>query len=95
MLHVQRRVDVDPGGEQLVHILPPLGVPRTLGVRVRQFIHQYDLRTSGQRRVEIELAERDASIFDEPRRQDLQSREQRFGLGPSVQLDVADKEVRT
>ena len=50
---------------------------------------RHALRT-GHRRVEIEVAQRSASIGDFPERQAIQAFEQRLGLGAAVRLDIAD-----
>ena len=44
MLDIDRGVDIDAGGEQLLHILPALLVPGAGGVGMGQFVHQDDLR---------------------------------------------------
>ena len=69
VLDVERRPDVDAGVEQLVDVLPALGVPRALGVRVGQLVDEEQLRPPRQRRVEIELAQRHAAVGDVARRQ--------------------------
>ena len=56
MLDIQRRVDVDPGRQQLFHILIPLGMPALRRVGVGQFVHQRQLRSARQDGVEIHLA---------------------------------------
>ena len=33
MLHIERGVDVDPGGEEFLDILPAFGMPRARGIR--------------------------------------------------------------
>jgi hypothetical protein len=40
VLHIDRGIDIDPGVEQLLDILPAFGVPGALGIRMRQFVHQ-------------------------------------------------------
>ena len=66
MLDVDRGVDVDAGGQQLLHILPALLVARAGGVGVGQFVHQGDLRLAGQDRVEIHLRQRHPLVDDLP-----------------------------
>ena len=41
VLHVHRRPDVDAGVEQLLHVLPALGVARARRVAVRQLVEQH------------------------------------------------------
>src|SRR5574340_342426 len=43
MLDVDRRVDVDPGGQELLHVLPALLVARAGGVGVGELVDQGDL----------------------------------------------------
>ena len=51
MLDVQRSPDVDAGGEQLLDVLPPLGVAGTRGVGMCELIHQQQRRPAGKRGV--------------------------------------------
>ena len=62
VLDVERRPDVDAGGEQLLDILPALRMPRAFGVGVGQLVDQDQLRLPRQRGVEIEFAQRHAAI---------------------------------
>ena len=55
VLHVHGREDVDPGVEQLLDVLPALGVARAFGIRVRELVHQQQLRMPFQRGVDVEL----------------------------------------
>jgi hypothetical protein len=57
MLHIDRAVDVDAGGEQLMHVLPAFGMARAGDVGMGQFVHQDQRRTARQCAVEIELPE--------------------------------------
>ena len=62
VLHVEGRVDVDAGVEQLLDVLPALRVARrriaAADVGVRELIDQQQLRLARERGVEIELASR-------------------------------------
>ena len=58
VLDVERRVDVDPGVEQLLDVLPALRVPRACGVRVRELVDQEQARLAREGGVEVELLER-------------------------------------
>ena len=55
VLHVERRPDVDAGGQQLLHVLPALGMARARRVGVRQFVDQQHRGLARQRGVEVEL----------------------------------------
>ena len=93
MLDVERRVDVDAGVEELLDVLPALGVARPLGIGVGELVHQQDGRAARERRVEVELLERGAAVGDEPRREDLEPLEKGLRLRAPVGLDVADYHV--
>ena len=93
VLHVQRRVDVDAGGEQLGHVLPALGVARAGGVRVGQLVDQNQGRATGEGGVEIELAQAGAAVLDGPRRQSFEAREECLRLRPAVRLDPTNHHV--
>ena len=93
VLDVQRRVDVDPGGEKLRDVLPALGMAGTGGVGVSELVDEDEGRVPGQGRVEIELAQGRAAVLDQARRQLLEPGEERLGLGASVRLHPADDHV--
>jgi len=42
MLHIECRIYIDTGIEEFFDILPTLGMPATLCIRVRQFVNQND-----------------------------------------------------
>ena len=95
VLHVDGRVDVDARGDQLVDILPALGMARARMVRVRELIDDEQLRLPGQCAIEIEFRQRDAAMLEVHRRQDFQTFEQCLGFGTTVQLDIADHDIDT
>ena len=55
VLHVHRGVDVNPGVEQLLHVLIPPAVAADRGVDVVDLVQQNQLWPAPQRRVEVEL----------------------------------------
>ena len=57
MLDVERRVDVDAGGEQLLDIHVALGMPAARRVGVGQLVDQDELRRALQDGVEVHLVE--------------------------------------
>ena len=93
MLDIQRRPHVDAGGEQLLHVLPALGVAAAGDVGVRQLIEQQQARLARQRLVEIELAEDLVDVDDRLARDELKAGKQRFRLAPPVRLDQTDDHV--
>jgi hypothetical protein len=97
VLDVDRGPDVDALIEQLLDILPTLGVTRRRiafdAIGVGQLIDDQNGRPSFQSRIEIELAPHRAPIFDRHRRQLLESFEQSLGLDASMRLDIPDHDV--
>ena len=93
VLDVQRGIDVDAGGEQLLDVHVALGMAAARRVGVRQFVDQRELRAARQQRVEIHLRQRAPAIFDRTARDDLQAVEQRLGFAPAVGLDHADDDI--
>ena len=57
VLHVHRRDDIDAGGEQRLHVLPPLLVAHSRRVAVGQFVDQCHGRAPLEHRVEVHLLE--------------------------------------
>ena len=64
VLDVERREDVDAGGDQLLDIEIALGMPAAGGVGVREFVDEHELRAALQDRVEIHLGQEMALVFD-------------------------------
>ena len=94
MLDVERRPDVDAHRQQLVDVLPALGMARSGDVRVRELVDQDQRGLACQRGVEIELLEvRLARRGERAPRQDLEARQLRSGVGPAVGLDDAGDDV--
>ena len=97
VLDVHRRVDVDAGVEQLLDVLPALGMARRRlaprGVRVRKLVDEENLGPPAQRSVEIEFLLDDAAIADWQARQPLETFHQPLGLDPPVRLNVPDDDV--
>ncbi len=84
MLDVQRRPDVDAGGQQLLDVLPALGMARARDIGVGAFVHQQEPRPPGQGGVDVELHQGAPAIGDRLSRQDFQPLEQGRGLGSPV-----------
>ena len=93
MLHVHRRVDVDAGVEQLLDVLPALGVARAGRVGVRELVDDDQAGLARERGVEVELLELDAAIGDAAAGQDLEALEEGCRLLASVRLDEPDDDV--
>jgi len=84
VLHVDRGVDVDTGSEQLLHILPALGVAAAGGVAVRQLVDQRQFGRVGEQTVEVHLAEFQTAIRQAQRWLLWQPQQQRLGLAAAV-----------
>ena len=69
VLHIDRRPDINARVQQLLHVLPALGVARALDVAVRQFIDQQHVRLARQRRVQVKLLEAAAPVGNSAQRQ--------------------------
>src|SRR5262249_179369 len=61
----------------------------------RQLVDQKEIGLARQRRVEIELAQRDAAVLERARGNALEPGEQRPGLAAAVRLDHAGHHVKT
>ena len=93
VLEVDRRDHIDPGVEEGVDVLPPLGVGRPRDVGVGQLVHQDQLRLAGHQALQVHLLERLAPVLDRLAGEDRQVTELGVGLGPAVLLDPADDHV--
>src|SRR5262249_3795466 len=93
VLDVERGVDVDAGVEQLLDVVPALGVARAFDVAVRELVDDDDGGAALESRVEVEFPERGAAVIDLALRQYLEPVEERGGVGASVGLDRADDDV--
>ena len=93
VLDVHRRDDSDPCLEQLVDVLPALLVSRPRRVRVRELVHQDDVRPAGEHRVDVELLQRRAPVLDRFPGDDLEIADL-LGRGlAAVGLDETDDDV--
>ena len=95
MLDVERGVDIDAGGDQLLDIHVTLGMPAARSVGVRQLIDQRQLRASCQQGVEVHLLQRASLVLDALAWNHLQTFEQCLGFLPPVGLDDPDDDVDT
>ena len=93
VLDIDRGPDVDAGGEQLRHVLPALGMAAVGSVGVREFVDDDQLGLALERRVEVELLDRAAAIFDHAPRQDFEPLDERARLRAAMSLDEADDDI--
>ena len=83
----------DPGVEDVLDVLPALGVPRAGRVGVGELVDQYDVGSAGEHRVDVQLGQLHPAVGHGPPGQDLQPLDQGGGLGPVVGLDQPDGDV--
>ncbi len=93
VLDVDRGDDVDPGVEELVDVLPALGVAGAGDVGVGELVDERDRGRARQDRVDVELLERGTAVVERAARDDLEPLQERGGGGPAVGLDEADHDV--
>ena len=93
MLNIQRNHHIDARIQQLRHVLPPLAMPATLRVRVREFVHQHHLGTARQHRVQIHLPQLTAAVEHAPARNPLQPRRHRHRHPPPMRLHQSDHAI--
>ena len=93
MLDVDGGQHCDAGVEDVLDVLPALGVPRAGCVGVGELIDQDDRRTAGQHRVHVELGQRDPAMGQLTAGQDLQPAELGANLCAAVGLDHSDDHI--
>ena len=93
VLDVERCIDIDAGGDQLLDVHVALGMAAAWCVGVRQFIDQRELRAAGQQCIEIHFRQRAPTVFDRTARDDLHAVEQRLGFASPVRLDHANDDI--
>ena len=93
MLDVHRRPDVDAGRQQLLHVLPALGMPAFRCVGVGELVDDDQLGLARQRRVDVEFGDGAAVVFENAARQDLEPLDERARFRAPVGLDEADDDV--
>ncbi|MNQ39967.1 hypothetical protein D3C85_536060 [compost metagenome] len=93
VLDVQRGPDVDPGVQDLLHVLPALGMARAGGVGVGVFVDQQQAGAARHGAVQVELQQGPVAIGDGAAGHDLQPAQQAHGLLAAVGLDHADDDV--
>ena len=93
VLHVDGRIDVDARLQEFHDVLPSLRVSRTLGIGVGQFVHQNELRTTGECRVKIEFPQCRSAMLDHAWRQNRQPFQQGFRFRTTVRFDPPDDDI--
>ncbi len=93
VLDVERGVDIDPGLQQVVHVMVSLRVTGPRRVGVSEFVDQSQLRVARQDRVHIHFGHGRSAILHLASRDDLQPLEQSLRLSSSMGLDIPDDDV--
>jgi hypothetical protein len=68
VLHVHGGDDVDAGVQELLHVLPALGVAGSWRVGVRHLVDQGEFGPTGEHRVDVEFVELHPAVRDDPAR---------------------------
>ena len=95
VLDVQGRDHVDAGFEQLLDVLPAVGVARALDVAVGQLVDEGDLRGAGEDRGDVHLLEQRLVVRQPPAREDLEVAQLLGRQLAPVGLQEADHDVGT
>ncbi len=93
MLDVDGRDHVDARREQLLDVLPALGVAGAGDVGVRQLVDEGDLRVAGEDRVDVHLGERRVPVGEFTARDLLKAVQHHLGAGPVVVFHEGDHAV--
>src|SRR6267378_4321715 len=94
VLDIEGRIHVDPRVEQLLDVVPALGVARAGGVGVGELVDDDESRATLERGVEVELAQLRTAVLHRPCGEDFEAIEKRRRVGALVRLDDADDDVR-
>ena len=94
MLDVERRVDIDPGREQVFDIQIALGMSAAGSVGVGQLIDEDNLGMPHEDGVEVHLLKHMPVIVDFDARNDLEALEQGLRFRTSMGFDDTDDNVR-
>ena len=93
MLHVQRGVDVDPGGHQIEDILPAFWMEQAGGIGVRHLIQEQHLRLAGDGTCQIEFMQSVAPVGNRQSRKHLEPSYQGCGFRASMRFHDADDNI--
>ena len=93
MLHIDCGIDIDACMEQLFHILIPFEMPAAGSIAVRQLIHQNQLRTALQCRINIKFPQLNAPVLHGAGGQLFQSIQQCQRIRTGMPLDVSHHHI--
>ena len=87
VLDVDRGDDVDAGLQQLLDVLPALGVARARDIGVGELVDERHLGPAGQHGVDVHLLERRTAVVERAARDHLQAVDHLRGVPAAVGLD--------
>ncbi len=93
VLDVERRIDVDAGGQQLLDVEIALGVAAAGDVGMGELVDEDEGRLARQDRVEVHLLEDTLAVLDAAAGNDFDPFEQGLGLDAAVGLDDAGDDI--
>ena len=93
VLDIDGGIDVDPGAQNLLHILPALSMPRSRHVGMREFIDQDQGGLSRDRCGNAELVKHFVAVDDSLWRQVLEAFRKRCSVPPAMRFQHPDDDV--
>ncbi len=93
VLHIERCVDIDTGGDQFLDIHVAFWMAAAWRVGVREFIDQRQLRTACQQGVEVHFLQGVTTIFDRTAGDDFEVFEEGLGFLAAVGFDDAHDHI--
>ena len=94
MLDVDRRINIDASGQQLLDIEITLWMPAAGRVGMGEFVDQRDLRMTRDQCVQIHLLNDLILVLNPLAREHLKPLQQCFGLRPPMSFDCANHDIR-
>ena len=94
MLDVDGGEDVDTGFEQFFDVLPAFRVARTRRVAVRQFVHQDQRRTAGQRGIKVKFMDVASAMGNAFLREGAEPLQHGGGIFAAVGFRHADQNIQ-
>ena len=93
VLHVERGVHADTGGEEFLHVLPAFRVARARGVRMRKLVDEQQRRPARERGIDVEFAQHGALVRDLARGKRFEAFEEGGGIATIVRFDDSHDDV--
>ena len=95
MLDVDRGVDIYPGGQHFLHVLPAFGVATAGRVAVGQFVHQHQCGPGVQQAIQVHFFKLHAPVLRAHQRLLRQAVEQGLGFGAAMGFHHSDQHPDT